>query len=668
MLSLLSTAWMFIALHAERPYQDLHIPEAITGDRFTLDLHKNRHSFWKGATTATYSYNHEPFWGPTLILNKGATVSIAVKNDLAEATTVHWHGLHLPASEDGGPHQIIPVGAEWTAHFKVSNNAATYWYHPHPHGSTQKQLTMGAGGLIIVRDSIESCLQLPRTYGVDDIPLVLTSRRFSRANEFTFAGDNDKYGDYSFANGTLDPQITLPKAWVRLRILNAEVERGYNLGFTDNRTFYLIATDGGLVDRPVPLKRLRLMVGERAEVLVNLQADALAGSVDLMSYNANQAFGFPGGEPGSYPPNGSYLNNRDFRVLHIKVGAASTNAVKSISDTLVANRLWAEADASVHRNLSINGGGPPDREFQFGGKYFDMDRVDQVVRLGAIECWHISNDQIFGHSFHIHDIQFSVVDRNGEAVPSEERGWKDTVYIPRNGSVKLVAKFDDYASDTYPFMYHCHMTNHEDGGLMGQFLVSADPTKLRATDNGEVSLRHEVAPNEVKRGSTLKGTIVALPTCRDEIGEPVSITTLAHQRPVVLLFLQADCPCSREAAIYLNRMVSRMGSKVAFIGALDAGPERARQWRKGIAGKFTILADPTLRIARLLRVKTSAGMVVLDGNGRLAGFYPGYSRSVFESLQTQLSNLSGQPVAKELFQDAPTQIRAGCAFARMEEN
>ena len=645
--------WLAFAVvtKGNRPYQNLHIPEAYSGASFDLHLHKGRHSFWAGATTATYSYNKEPFWGPTLIMNKGDQVKIQVTNDLSEPTTVHWHGFHIPAKEDGGPHQMIPSGGVWTSQFKVKNNAATYWYHPHPHESTQNQLTMGAGGLIIVRDPIESKLNLPRTYGVDDIPLVFTSRRFTKANEFSYQGDSDKYGDFEFCNGTLDPQVSLPAQWVRLRILNAEVERGYNLGFKDNQDFYLVGTDGGLVDRPVKLKRLKLMVGERAEIMVNLSQQKVGTSLDLYAYNQNQPFGFPGGEPGYYAPNGSYLNNLDFPLLHINVIAPKTQYGGSLPDHLVSNQLWREADAVVTRKLSINGGGPPDKEFQFGGKYFDMGRVDQVVKLGSVESWTVRNDQIFGHSFHIHDVQFSLVERNGHPVEEYEKGWKDTVYIPRDGSVKFVTKFEDFASDRYAYMYHCHMSNHEDGGLMGQFLVVPDPSKVQKNSSGEVRLEHSVTAEQVNRLSRL--TLTSAP--KNEIG------SMSFVKPTLLVFLEQDCPCSRELASYVGRIATAYGERVSVVGIIDASKSKANEWSKSVAAKFQVIADPSLKLAKAYGAKTSASMIVIQPGGLIDRAYPGYSVPWLGEVSTKLSKLTGE-TRRLSFADAPPTPRAGCVL------
>jgi len=653
MIAIAIGTWIAFALvkTGNRPYQNLHIPEAYSGTSFDLHLHKGRHSFWAGATTETYSYNKEPFWGPTLVMNRGDQVKIQVTNDLSEPTTVHWHGFHIPAKEDGGPHQMIPSGGVWISQFKVKNNAATYWYHPHPHEATQKQLTMGAGGLIIVRDPIESKLNLPRTYGVDDIPLVFTSRRFTKANEFSYQGDSDKYGDFEFCNGTLDPQVSLPAQWVRLRILNAEVERGYNLGFKDNQDFYLIATDGGLVDQPIKLKRLKLMVGERAEIMVNLAQRKVGSTLDLYSFNQNQPFGFPGGEPGYYSPNGSYLNNLDFPLLHINVGAPKLKHAGSLPDRLVSNHLWKEADAVVTRKLSINGGGPPEKEFQFGGQYFDMGRVDQLVKLGSVESWTVRNDQIFGHSFHIHDVQFTLVERNGHPVEEYEKGWKDTVYIPRAGSVKFVTKFEDFVSDRYPYMYHCHMSNHEDGGLMGQFLVVEDPSKLQKNAEGEVRLEHAI---KAEQANQLNKLIL-------KKAPQVMSNVIAFAKPTLLVFLEQDCPCSRELASYVGRIASAYGERVSVVGILDASQTKAKEWSRSVAAKFQVIADPSLKMAKAYGAKTSASMIIVQSGGVIDHSYPGYSTSWLNEISAKLGKFSGQKKGIS-FTDAPKTPRAGCVL------
>jgi len=471
-----------VTLTAAQTYNPLIIPEVITGTTFNLNLHNTRKRFGNStfqntADTTTISYNNMLMWGPTLIMNKGDWVQINMTNNLSETTTTHWHGFHIPAIMDGGPHQTVPAGTTWRPSFKVDNNAGTYWYHPHLHEHTQDQLTKGGGGMIIIRDPIESALNLPRTYGVDDIPLSLTSRRFT-ANQFVtgLAGaTNSAYGDYMLVNGTLSPQVTLPKQYVRLRILNAEIERSYNLGFSDGRTFYQIGTDGGLVNAPVALTRIVLAVGERAEILVDLTGATIGSSFDLQAFNSGQTNDFPGGEPNSTGQFGSLLNNTTFNILHINVGAATANAVTTRPTTLTTNTFYGTNDVTNTRTVTITNGFPGSGiPFNFDNVSYSSSVINQTLALNAVERWNITNTSAFSHSFHIHDIQFHLISRTGgnnTGIKAYEEGWKDTLFIGQNQTVSFIAKFDGFASVTNPFMYHCHFSNHEDEGLMGQFVV-----------------------------------------------------------------------------------------------------------------------------------------------------------------------------------------------------
>lgn len=463
-------------------YNPLRIPDTLSGTTFNLVIKDTFVQYLPGNQTITAGINID-FWGPTMFINKGDTVHMNVLNKTNDSTTIHWHGMHLPAVMDGGPHQVIPAGTLWQPYWKVKNNAATYWYHPHLHEMTEEQMTKGIGGFIIVRDTQESLLALPRTYGVDDIPLALTSRRFDAANAFNFTAG--PYGDHMLVNGTMTPEYSLPKQYVRLRILNAEMERGYNLGFSDNRTFYIIANDGGLLNAPLAVTRVKLMVGERVEILVNLGSDAVGATVDLKAFNSGQPFGFPGSEPGTTGAFGSLLNNIDFTILHINVAAATTGAITAVPATLATNTYLSATDATVTRTVNVTdglpggpGGGTP---FRFDNTNFNLGLINKTVNLNAIEKWTVTNNNVFGHSFHIHDVEFKIVARSSGPVGAHEDGWKDTYYLPVNESVTFVAKFDDYADALHPFMYHCHFAPHEDGGMMGQFVV-VDAADVANTD------------------------------------------------------------------------------------------------------------------------------------------------------------------------------------------
>jgi bilirubin oxidase len=473
-------------------YNTLWIPDTLRGTTFNLTVKDTMKQLRSGNQTITGGINNS-FWGPTLFFNKGDTVHLNVKNKLNDSTTIHWHGMHLPAVMDGGPHQVIPPGTTWSPYWKVTNNAGTYWYHPHLHEMTLEHVSKGIGGFIIVRDPAEAALTLPRKYGVDDIPLVLTSRRYDNSNQFIV--QNTAYGDYLLTNGTHSAQVSLPKQYVRLRILNAEIERGYNLGFSDNRTFYIIANDGGLLSAPVAVTRVKLMVGERVEILVNLSNDNVGTSVDLKAYNSNQTFGFPGGEAGTTGQFGSLLNNIDFTVLHINVAAQTASPVTALPSTLVSNTYWTNNDVTNSRTLTITGGTPgqPNNPFVFDNTPFVLATINKTVTLNQVEKWTVKNSNVFGHTFHIHDVEFKIIERNGSAanVGAYEQGWKDVMFVPVNESVSFIAKFDDYADPLHPFMYHCHFSNHEDDGMMGQFVV----TSLTSLPTNASEMKYTLYPN-----------------------------------------------------------------------------------------------------------------------------------------------------------------------------
>ena len=544
-------------------YNTMPMPEALTGTTFNLNIHETTKQLVTGNQTITGAINNESFWGPTLFINKGDLVHMNVTNNLNESTTLHWHGMHLPSVMDGGPHQIIPQGTLWQPYWTVMNQASTLWYHPHLHQTTQAQLTKGIGGFIIVKDPIESALALPRTYGVDDIVLALTSRSYNTTTN-TFVSSTRVYGDYMLSNGTPNAQISLPKQYVRMRILNAEIERGYNLGFSDNRTFYIIGNDGGLLNAPVAVTRVKLMVGERVEIMVNLGNDAVGSSIDLKAYNSGQAFGFPGGEPNTTGDFGSLLNNVDFNVLHINVTTTTTatTPITAVPSTLASNTYWTAADATVTRAIAVTNGnpGPASIPFNFDNTSFDLATINKTVNLNDIEKWTVTNSNVFGHSFHIHDIEFKIVARNGSAasVGTHESGWKDTFYLPKNESVTFVAKFDDFADSdvNHPYMYHCHFGGHEDGGMMGQFIVAGT---MATNENEAPSTAFSLYPNPANDRLFVN--------LKDASAEIYYVTISTIQGRVVMMLPQPEWKngidiSSLEAGVYTFQMMDKQTKSV----------------------------------------------------------------------------------------------------------
>lgn len=458
-------------------YNTLWIPDTLSGTNFNLTIKDTFAQIINvGQQTITGGINGK-VWGPTLFFKKGDIVHLNVQNKLNDSTTIHWHGMHLPAVMDGGPHQVIPPNTIWQPYWMVSNNAATYWYHPHLHEMTEEQITKGIGGLIIVRDSIESALALPRTYGVDDIPLVLTDRDFTSSNQFSVV----PYGDSMLTNMTLRAQTTVPAQVVRFRILNGAIERSYNLGFSDNRTFYVITSDGGLLNAPVAKTKYLLHAGERIEILVNCNSQN-GTTVDLKAYNSLLGNFVAGGENFPNGPFANALGKIDFNILHVNVGIPTSNAITNIPTTLTTNTVLNVADATITRKLTISdSSGVPNilgpNAFILNHKLFNINYNEYEVPLNNTEIWEITSSSVFGHPFHIHDVEFNIISVNGVAPDASQAGWKDVVFIPgktgnTNAVVKFIAKFDDYADPLHPFMFHCHISLHEDEGMMGQFIVN----------------------------------------------------------------------------------------------------------------------------------------------------------------------------------------------------
>ena len=144
-------------------------PKIENGEKvFDLTIQKGETAFFSGKPTATVGFN-ETYLGSTMRAHTGDNVRINVKNELGEETTVHWHGMHLPAAMDGGPHQVIEPNTTWQPYWKIKNQAATLWYHPHLMEKTGEQVYKGLAGLFIIDDTISDALNIPKKYGIDDI-------------------------------------------------------------------------------------------------------------------------------------------------------------------------------------------------------------------------------------------------------------------------------------------------------------------------------------------------------------------------------------------------------------------------------------------------------------------------------------------------------------------
>jgi len=440
-----------------------------------LSLGYGSSGFFGDRPTPTVGINGA-YLGPVLRVKQGDNLRLNVSNRLSEPSTLHWHGLNLPARMDGGPHQVIAPGKTWTSEFKVLQGASTQWYHSHMYHRTGIQVYFGLAGMLYIDDPQSSNLNLPSDYGVDDIPLILQDRSFNQDGSFRYASSmHDRMmgmlGDFMLVNGTPFARFEVQKQLTRLRLLNGSNARIYNLEFSDGREFWQIATDGGLLEASVPMRHLVLAPGERAEILV---AFPPGKNVTLRHKPLQRRAGSGAAMGGMMAMMAA--SDRPFDIMLFK----SPQGVQKIPEPparLITPRNWSANSAVRTRPFRLSmrmgmgmmqGGG-----FGINGRAMDMRRIDARVPLGDVEIWDIVNDTPMHHPFHIHNTQFRILDRNGKAPPANERGLKDTVLVYSGERVRVITQFENYTDAVTPYMFHCHILEHEDAGMMGQFVVVA---------------------------------------------------------------------------------------------------------------------------------------------------------------------------------------------------
>jgi len=496
-ISKLLLATMLVTSMISKAQTLIPIPPTVSGTNIDLMLQNGTTQFYTGFNTATNGYNGN-YLGPTIILQKGQTVNLNVMNMLNEVTTTHWHGLHVAPMNDGSPHNPIAIGATWSPSFTVMDNAATYWYHPHLHTTTMKQALKGAAGLIIVQDPIESALGLPRTYGVDDIPLVFQFETFNATSKEIVI--NDELDNAILVNGVVsNAAVNVPAQMVRFRLLNASSHRFLEFGFNDNRTYHQITSDDGLLNAPVAMTKLLLSPGERAEIVVNFTGQQ-GNTYYLKQFGTQVPAGYPGGAAGMMGGTLGPLDNIDFNLLQCNVIAPTVNAVNTLPSSLTTNTVLSEVGSSS-RTMAITGSPAMSMtNFLINGVTYNPAVNNFTTQQDNVEVWNITNSSMMPHPFHIHGNHFYVLKVNGATPAANMLGRKDVITVPPNGgSVKLITQYKDFNDPNMPFMYHCHILSHEDLGMMGQFIVN--PSPLNTTDltlnNGISSYPNPINTNQL---------------------------------------------------------------------------------------------------------------------------------------------------------------------------
>jgi FtsP/CotA-like multicopper oxidase with cupredoxin domain len=293
--------------------------------------------------------------------------------------------------------------------------------------------------------------------------LVVQDKIIDADGSFNYPGTNfGVKGDQILVNGAITPVFDAPAQMVRFRLLNGSNARFYNFGFDDDRQFHQIGTDGGLLGSPVPLTRLTLSNGERAEILVDFSGQQNS-QLRLMSFSSELDF--------NPIYNSNALDNSNFDIMTINVVSPTANPTTALPASLATISRLQEAEATRTRPFVLEMGfsGP----MTINGVSMDMDRIDQTVKVNDTEVWEITNSSDLPHPFHVHDVQFLVLTRDGSPPEDNEAGWKDTVLVMPRETVRIITHFSDYTDPDNPYMFHCHILEHEDAGMMGQFLVVA---------------------------------------------------------------------------------------------------------------------------------------------------------------------------------------------------
>jgi blue copper oxidase len=445
------------------------IDAASQGNAVKLKVASGLHEFISGKPTRTYGYS-APILGPVIRLRRGDDVAMTVQNALDIVTTVHWHGLLVPGYNDGGPHQPINPGDSWRPILKIDQPAATLWFHPHAHHEAARQTYMGLAGMMIVDDGSDIRLGLPRTFGVDDLPIVLQDRQFDSDGSIAYDPDNldvvyGARGGTIIVNGAVTPLAKVPPGLVRLRLLNAANAENFELRFSDKRTFHVIASDAGFLSAPVPVTQLTISPAERFEILVNF-ADRKAVALETGPDEEMGVFG-----------NVAADGSADYVPVMRFEPTATTPMVTELPTRLVEPPAADPASAVQRRQFILSSGICSSRQragvhanmvalIGINGKTHDMSRIDVETKLGTNEVWEVVSIGM-AHPFHVHGASFRILSIEGTPPPAHLAGWKDVALV--EDKAELLVAFNRPATREHPFMYHCHILEHEDAGLMGQY-------------------------------------------------------------------------------------------------------------------------------------------------------------------------------------------------------
>ena len=426
-----------------------------------------------GQQAYLYSYNGQ-IPGPQLEAKPGDTVRIRFSNHLPNPTNLHYHGLHVPPTGNADNVFLsIPTGESFTYEFTLPDNhpGGLFYYHPHRHGFVAEQVFGGLGGMFVIRGELD---QIPEVKAAKEEFLFLKDFALNANGQVPQPWHMElmwgREGQLVTVNGQVNPSFSIPVGGLlRLRLLNASNARFYRLTLEEH-PLYLIATDGISLAEPVELRELLLAPGERADVLV--QGEREPGQYRLLDLPySRRRMGMMG--PGMMGPG---------RMGHGRMGRSDTSMPRTLATLTYSGQVAprplpqqlipvaALPDPQTVRRFSLSHGMAPGMGMVFliNGKMFDHHRVDTQVSLNMVEDWEITNTGVMDHPFHLHTNPFQVISRNGQ--PQPYRAWKDVVLVRPGETVRIRVRFTDFPGKT---VYHCHILDHEELGMMGTIEMTA---------------------------------------------------------------------------------------------------------------------------------------------------------------------------------------------------
>lgn len=419
--------------------------------------------------------------GPLIEVTEGDRVEIAFENGIpGEESTIHWHGMPVPADQDGNPMDPVASGDGRTYVFGLpEDSAASYWYHPHPHGKTAEQVYRGLAGVFLVKPKVDP---VPAEYG--DTVLMFTDLRLAADGTMpasTMADMmNGRVGDHVLVNGQRNPRLEVPFGTKRrFRLYNATNARFLRFSF-DGPSMMIIGTDGGLLDAPVAADDILLSPAERVELIVSFDKP---GPVTLYTLDYDRGWMGPG-RPADAGLTLLTVNVSDTPAEPAPPLPEKLRTISSLGAPATTRRFvftesmdMGSGDMSMGGSMKgmdmgshdmagvAMGSGATGMGFFINGVSFDMNRIDVVSKAGQVEQWEIVNQADMDHPFHVHGTQFQVIERerNGKVTKPDYLAWKDTVNVAQGETVRLLLRQDQPGAR----MYHCHILEHEQLGMMG---------------------------------------------------------------------------------------------------------------------------------------------------------------------------------------------------------